>query len=50
MRLADGFSIPTGSGIQIRPPPAPQQNELSRLRPISTKSQPNILMMSRGAS
>ena len=36
-----GRSAPGSSGIQIRPPPAPQQNELSRLRGISTSSQPS---------
>ena len=32
---------PGGSASQIRPPPAPQQNELSRLRRSSTRSTPS---------
>ena len=38
------------SFIQMRPPPAPQQNELSRLRGISTSSQPMRRSTSRGGS
>ena len=38
------------SFIQMRPPPAPQQNELSRLRGISTSSQPSSSSTCLGAS
>ena len=50
MRFSDGRSWPGVSGIQMRPPPAPQQNELSRLRGISTSVQPSRSRISRGAS
>ena len=50
MRFSEGRSAPGVSGIQIRPPPAPQQNELSRLRGISTSVQPSRSRIARGAS
>ena len=52
-RLVDSlFARPAGafapsSFIQIRPPPAPQQNELSRFRGISTSSSPSAASSSR---
>src|ERR1700676_3871593 len=50
IRFCAGFSEPTGSGIQILPPPAPQQKELALQRPISTSSPPSSAHNSRGAS
>ena len=45
-----GRSVNAESSIQMRPPPAPQQKEFSRLRGISTSSMPHALITSRGAS
>ena len=50
IRFSDGRSMPGVSGIQMRPPPAPQQKLLSRLRGISTSVQPSSSMIARGLS
>jgi hypothetical protein len=50
MRCSDGRSRRLESSIQIRPPPAPQQNVFDRLRGISTSQAPIAPRTSRGAA